>query len=86
MAYLDELHLREEARADRDEGLLWPLMEPVDVGAVHNGRELAAAHSQGGAHGRETQHYLLEGRGGIECSTANNLCSICVVHSVCMFH
>ena len=36
-------------------------MEPVNVGAVHNGRELPGTHSQGGTHRGETQHHLVRG-------------------------
>ena len=53
-----EFHFRQETMADRNEGLLWPLVKPVNVGAVHNSRKLATPHSQSGAHRRETQHYL----------------------------
>ena len=44
------LHLREEPVADRDEGLLWPLVEPVYGGAVHNGWELPATYPESGTH------------------------------------
>lgn len=43
--YRNEIHFREETAADRNEGFLWPGMEPVNVGAVHDGRELSTSNS-----------------------------------------
>ena len=39
--YRDELHFRQEARADRHQSLLGPLVEPVDTSAVDYSGELA---------------------------------------------
>ena len=64
----DEVDFSEESGADRDEGFLWPFMEPVNVGTVHNGRELPGTHSQGGAHRGETQYHLVRG---------SKLCIVC---------
>ena len=41
----DEVHSGEEARAHRHQCLLRPLVEPVDAGAVDDGRELARTHA-----------------------------------------
>ena len=54
----DELDFREEARADRDERLFRPLVEPVDGRAVDDGGELPPTHAEGGANGGEAQHHL----------------------------
>ena len=48
--------------ADGDQGFVGPLVEPVDAGAVHYGRELAGTHSQSGANRRETEDNLKVGR------------------------
>lgn len=60
--WCDELHVWEEAVADRDQGLVGPLVEPVDAGAVHYGRKLAGTHSQSWANRRETKYNLKVGR------------------------
>ena len=58
VAYCDEVNFREESWANRDERVYGPLMEPVNVGAVDNGRELSAADPQSGADRGEAQHDL----------------------------
>jgi len=61
----DEIDLREESGADGNQSLLWPFMEPVNVGAVHNGRELAGTHPECGTHGGEAQYHLVEKTGSM---------------------
>ena len=40
------------------QGLLGPLVEPVDAGAVYDGRELARSFSQRATDGREAEDYF----------------------------
>uniref|UniRef100_A0A5F9CN87 CDP-diacylglycerol--glycerol-3-phosphate 3-phosphatidyltransferase n=1 Tax=Oryctolagus cuniculus TaxID=9986 RepID=A0A5F9CN87_RABIT len=50
--------LHQEAGADGHQGVLRPLVEPVDGRAVDHGRELPRSHAQDGAHGGEAQDHL----------------------------
>lgn len=56
--HLNPLCVLKEARADGHQGVLWPLVEPVDSRAVDHSREFSCSHSQDGAHRGETQDHL----------------------------
>lgn len=56
--YFNKFNFREKSWANRNEGLLRPLMEPVNASTVDNSRELASPDPQCGAYWRETQHHL----------------------------
>ena len=60
ITYREEFGLRliQEAVGHRAKSVIRPLMEPVDAGAVDDGRELASTHSEGGANRREAQHHF----------------------------
>lgn len=57
-AHLNVPRLLQEPAADRHQGVLWPLVEPVDGCAVDYGREPPCPHAQSGAHGGEAQDHL----------------------------
>ena len=63
-SHLNVLRVLQEAEADGLQGLLRPLMEPVDGCAVHDGGELPAADSQLGPHRGETESHLRRQKGG----------------------
>ena len=56
--YRNKVHFWEESWANRDKSLLWPLMEPVNVGAVDNGWEFPTSHSQCCTHRGAAQYNL----------------------------
>lgn len=58
--HLNPLRVLKEARADGHQGVLRPLVEPVDGCAVDHSGEFSCPHSQDGAHGGETQDHLEE--------------------------
>lgn len=58
VTHLNPLGVLKEVSADGHQGVLWPLMEPVDGCAVDHGREFSCSYTQDGAHGGETQDYL----------------------------
>lgn len=57
-SHLNALSVLQEAKADRLQGLLRPLVKPVDGRAVHNGWELPAADPQLVPHRGETESHL----------------------------
>ena len=48
-AHREEFDFFQESPADRDESLLWPLMEPVNTGTVSDGRKLTTTDTQSAA-------------------------------------
>ena len=58
ITHVEQLDVLKEPGADRDEGLLGPLVEPVDGRAVGHGRELAAPHTQRRPHRGEAEDHL----------------------------
>lgn len=59
----EQFDIPKESSADRDERLFRPLVEPIDVRCVRDGRELPAAHSESTSDRRETEHNLSRQRG-----------------------
>lgn len=57
-AHLDVPRFLQEPAADGHQGILGPLVEPVDGCAVDHGREPPRPHPQRGAHGGEAQDHL----------------------------
>lgn len=67
LPHLDALCLLQEASTHGNQGIFWPLVEPVDGCAVDHGRKLPGSHTQDGAHGGETQNHLDVGQSKCLC-------------------
>ena len=53
-----KLIVGQKAATDRDQGLLWPFVEPIYRSTICNSRELSASDTEGGTHRREAQYHL----------------------------
>lgn len=58
ITYRQELNFLQETTGYRYQSILRPFVEPVDAGAVCDGRELSAPNSEGGSNRREAEHHL----------------------------
>lgn len=76
LVHLNVFHILEEAQTDRLQGLLRPLVEPVNGGAVDHSWELPAANPQRAAHGWEAERHLSNqwGTVGAQSYTMLNEC------------
>lgn len=63
-SHLNAFRVLQEAKADGLQGLLRPLVEPVNGRAVHDGGELPAADPQLGPHRGEAESHLRRPKGG----------------------
>ena len=63
-SHLNAFRILQEAEADGLQGLLRPLVEPVNGCAVHDGGEPPAADPQLGPHRGEAESHLRRQKGG----------------------
>lgn len=63
-SHLNAFHVLQEVEADGLQGLLRPLVEPVNGCAVHDGGEPPAADPQLGPHRGEAESHLRRQKGG----------------------